>query len=54
MKSIKKMLLGIAFLIISVIGAVFYIIGSVIGAIAFFGGLAAGIFFCIDGYLSVD
>ena len=54
MKSIKKMLLGIAFLIISAIGAIFWVIGSVIGAVAFFGGLAAGLFFCIDGFLSID
>jgi hypothetical protein len=54
MKSIKKMLLGIAFLIISAIGAIFWAFGSVIGAVMFFGGLAVGILLCIDGFLSVD
>ncbi len=54
MKSIKKMLLGIAFLIVSAIGAIFYVNNSTVGAILFFGGLIIGIAFCTDGYLSVD
>ena len=54
MKSIKKMLLGIAFMLISVIGTILYVNNSTIGAIMFFGGLIAGIVFCIDGFLSTD
>ena len=54
MKNIKKMLLGIALLIISIIGLVLWLAGTVIGAIAFFATLIIGIFFLIDGFLSVD
>lgn len=54
MKSVKKMLLGIAFLIIAVIGAVFFVNNSTIGAFIFFPALIIGIIICIDGYLSVD
>ena len=54
MKSVKKMLLGIAFLIISVVGAVFFVNNSLIGGIIFFPTLIIGIIICIDGYLSID
>ena len=54
MKSVKKMLLGIAFLLIAVMGAVFFVNNSTIGAIMFFAGLIIGIVLCIDGFLSVD
>lgn len=54
MKSIKKMLLGIALLLIGAMGAVFWMFGSTVGALMFFGGLITGISFCIDGYLSID
>ena len=54
MKNVKKMLLGIALLILAVIGANFWIVGSIVGAISFFAFLVLGILFCIDGYLSQD
>ena len=54
MKSVKKMLLGIAFLIVAVIGAVFFVNNSTIGAFIFFPALIIGIIICIDGYLSID
>ncbi len=54
MKSIKKMLMGIALLIVSAIGAIFYINNSVVGAVMFFGGLIVGTVFCIDGFFSID
>ena len=54
MKPIKKMLLEIAFLIISVIGAIFWMAGIGIASVFFILGLLAGIFFTVDGYLSVE
>lgn len=54
MQNVKKMLFGIALLILSLVGAVFWAAGSVIGAILFFVFLILGGFFVIDGYLSVD
>ena len=54
MKSLKKMLLGIVVLIISLIGAVFFVNNSIIGAFIFFPTLIIGIIICIDGYLSID
>jgi len=54
MTNIKKMLLGIALLIVAAMGVSFWMAGSVIGAIMFFGGLIVGGFFLVDGYLSVD
>ena len=54
MKNVKKMLVGIALLILALVGAVFWVAGSVIGAIAFFVFLILGGFKVIDGYLSVD
>ena len=54
MKNIKKMLLGIALLIISIIGLVIWLAGSAIGAVVFFATLLVGILFVVDGFLSVD
>lgn len=54
MKSIKKMLLGIALLLLSVIGFVLWMFGSAIGAVAFFVTLIIGILLIVDGFLSVD
>ncbi len=54
MKSIKTMLLGIAFLIIASFGIPFWIAGSAVGAIVFFAALAAGLFLSVDGFLTKD
>ena len=54
MKSIKKMLLGIAFLIIASCGVPIWIAGADFGVILFFAGLLVGLVFCVDGFLSVD
>ena len=54
MRNVKKMLIGIALLILALVGAVFWVAGSVIGAIAFFVFLVLGGYKIIDGYLSVD
>ncbi len=54
MKNIKKMLLGIALLVISIMGFVLWIVGTFIGPIIFFVTLVAGLLFVIDGFLSVD
>ena len=54
MKSIKKMLLGIASLIIASCAVPFWIAGAAIGAFVFFPFVIIGIFLCIDGFLSVD
>lgn len=50
MKSIKKMLLGMAFLIIAAIGTPLWVAGSAIGAVAFIAGLFLGIVFCLRGF----
>lgn len=52
MKSIKTMLLGIAFLIIAACGTPIWLAGSAIGAVMFFAGLIIGLFLCIDGFLT--
>ena len=54
MKSLKKMLLGIALLILAAIGAMMWFSGLIVGAVAFFVFLIVGLFLCIDGFLSVD
>ena len=54
MKNVKKMLLGIALLIVSSTGATFWASGSVIGAVIFFAFLVIGLLLCIDGFLSQD
>jgi len=51
MKSIKTMLLGIAFLIIACCGVPFWVAGAGVGAIVFFAGLLIGMVLCIKGYL---
>ena len=52
MKSLKKMLLGIALLIISLCGLVVWLAGAGIGAVVFFVFLLVGGFLCVDGYLT--
>lgn len=52
MKSVKKMLLGIASLVIASCGVPLWVAGAVIGVIMFFPFLIIGIFLCIDGYLT--
>ena len=55
MRSVKRMLLGIASLILALGGFPISIwLWPLIGIIIFFVFLVIGIFFCIDGYLSVD
>ena len=54
MKSVKKMLLGIASLIIASCGIPFWVAGAVLGAVVFFVFLISGLFLCVDGYLSQD
>ena len=54
MKNVKKMLLGIALLIISVIGFMLWMAGVFIGPIIFFATIVVGLIFVIDGFLSVD
>ncbi len=52
MKSIKTMLLGIAFLIIAACGVPMWVAGAGVGAVIFFLGLCVGLFFVIDGFLT--
>ena len=52
MKSLKKMLLGLALLIIALCGLVVWMAGAGIGAAVFFVFLALGGFLCVDGYLA--
>lgn len=54
MKSIKKMLLGIASLLVSVISLVLYTSASTFFIIPFIISAAFGIYLCVDGYLSID
>lgn len=54
MKQVKKMLLGIAALIIASCGVPIWMAGAVIGAIILLAFLVVGVFLCIDGYLSQD
>ena len=54
LRSIKTMLLGIAFLIIASIGNTYWGAGSAFGAVIFFLFLILGLFFCIDGFLTPD
>lgn len=50
MKSIKTMLLGIAFLIIAAIGAPIWFAGSYLGAGMFIVGGLVGVVLCLKGY----
>ena len=52
MKSIKTMLLGIAFLIIAACGVPMWVAGAGVGAVVFFVGLVVGLFLVIDGFLT--
>lgn len=54
MKSIKQMLLGIAFLIIALCGVPMWMAGSVLGAIMFYVGIVVGISFCLMGFFTND
>ena len=54
MKSIKKMLLGIALLIIACGTPLWLVIGGVIGAVIAIVFFIAGVFFLVDGYLSIE
>ena len=54
MRSVKKMLLGIALLVISIMGLVLWMAGTFIGPIIFFVMLIGGLLLVIDGFLSVD
>ena len=52
MKAIKKMLLGIAFLIIGCAGVPFWVSGAALGAVMFIAGLLIGLVLCVDGFLT--
>ena len=54
MKSIKRMLLGIALLIVACCGLTVWMAGAGVGAAVFFVFLIIGLFLCIDGYLSIQ
>lgn len=54
MKSIKKMLLGIALLIIAACGAPLWVAGAGVGAIMFFAGLVIGLLLCFKGFFSKE
>lgn len=54
MKSIKKMLLGIAFLIIGACGVPMWMAGANVGAVMFFAGLLVGLVLCVDGFLTPE
>lgn len=54
MKSVKMMLLGLALLIVAVIGNIFWFAGSWLGAVMFFAGLILGLFLCMRGYFTND
>ena len=54
MKSIKQMLLGIAFLIIALCGVPMWMAGSVFGALMFYVGIVVGLSLCIIGFFTKD
>ena len=54
MKAIKKMLLGIAFLIIGCAGVPFWVSGAALGAVMFIAGLVVGLVLCVDGFLTPE
>ena len=54
MMPVKKMLLGIAFLIVASFGVSFWMAGATVGCVIFFVFLILGLFFCVDGFLSAD
>ena len=54
MKSIKQMLLGIAFLLVALCGVPMWMAGSVLGAIMFYVGIVVGISLCLMGFFTND
>ena len=52
MRSVKTMLLGIACLIVAVIGNIFWFAGSTIGAVVFLAGLIFGLILCLMGFFT--
>ena len=54
MKSIKMMLLGIAFLIIASSGLPLWMAGAGLGAAMFFAGLVIGLILCTRGFFSKE
>lgn len=54
MKNVKKMLLGIASLLISVISLILYTVSATAFIILFIASALFGIYLCIDGYLGID
>lgn len=54
MKSIKTMLLGIAFLIVACCGMPMWMAGAGVGAVLFFSGLILGAILCLRGFFSKE
>ena len=54
MKSIKTMLLGIAFLIVASCGVPLWMAGAAVGAIMFYVGLIIGLILCFKGFFKKD
>lgn len=54
MKSIKTMLLGIAFLIIAACGVPLWMAGAGVGAVMFIAGGIIGLILCLRGFFSKE
>lgn len=54
MKSVKTMLLGLAFLIVAACGVPLWMAGSGVGAVAFFAGLLIGFILCLKGFFTQE
>lgn len=54
MKSIKIMLLGIAFLVLAACAAPFWVAGASVGAVVCLIGLACGLLLCLTGFFRKD
>lgn len=54
MKSIKIMLLGMAFLIVASCGVPLWMAGAGLGAGMFFAGLVIGLVLCVKGFFSKE
>jgi len=54
MKSVKTMLLGIAFLILAACGTPLWMAGSAVGAGLFIAGLSVGIILCLRGFFGKE
>lgn len=52
MKSIKTMLMGIAFLIVGSCGVPFWVSGVGVGAVVFFVGIIVGLILCLKGFFA--